>query len=222
MRLVNTLFSQAIRFGEFRLLNGKQLYGRKLVQALEDRYGFIQTPRTVAEFDLTKGISFAHGYYDDRIVIQMLQIYNNGILVETESSTTECLSIIKDVTDLAKDEVSFAFDESSERPQIYQSHIEVETLANLQEKIVAFERISDELNRLVVGNNEIYRNYQFSGLSFAIDPTNKSGPSAFKFERRAGSPLDANLYFSSAPLQTNDHLHLLEVLEKAFSQTSAA
>ena len=41
--------------------------------------------------------------------------------------------------------------------------------------------------------------------------------SKFIFERREGEPFSRNLYFSTAPLRTKDHLELLALLEKAFA-----
>jgi hypothetical protein len=39
----------------------------------------------------------------------------------------------------------------------------------------------------------------------------------FVFERRAGEAYSSNVYFSSAPLQTKDHLKLLDSLELLLS-----
>jgi len=43
-------------------------------------------------------------------------------------------------------------------------------------------------------------------------------PMAFAFERRDGHPFDEALYFSSAPLKTQDHLNCLDDLEKMLAE----
>jgi hypothetical protein len=47
------------------------------------------------------------------------------------------------------------------------------------------------------------------------DPTLiKAGPAAFTIDRRAGKLFSENRYFSNAPLPKDEHIELIEELEK--------
>lgn len=216
MRLVKNLFAQVIRFGDLLPIEGKHLYGRNLVRAFEDKYGFVESPKTVAEFDLSKGVAFLHGYFDNRILIDKVEIYNNGIVVETKSTTDDCLAILKDITEWAKEKASITFVEATQLPQLYQSHVEIEMDIDLMSKLSAFQVVGAELNKMISLYNEVDRHYQLAAFSFHVDQANP-GPMPFKFERRANQPFTSNLFFSSSPLKTGDHLRLLDVLERAFA-----
>ena len=65
------------------------------------------------EFDISKGILFKHGYFDNKIVIDKLQIYNNGIVVDTKETTDDCVLIIKDVIAWAAKNANISFIENT-------------------------------------------------------------------------------------------------------------
>ena len=61
--------------------------------------------------------------------------------------------------------------------------------------------------------------FDFGGLSLATDPTLYAGrkPVAFTLARRVNAPYSEKFFYSSAPLKTDDHVALLQQLEKALS-----
>jgi hypothetical protein len=215
MKVISTLYAQAIRFGTLRPSKGNSLYGINLVRAFEERYGFLESPKTVADFDVSKGITFLHGFFEDKVVIEKAMLYNNGILIETKSTTDDCINIIADIVVWANQNASFIFEEDHSSPKMYLSHFEVEAGVNLQRISDKFQLLSDEINRYMISYGEVGRDYKFSSLAFQLDPTSAS-PMPYKFERRAHQPFGSNLYFSSAPLKTEDHLALLNSLERLF------
>lgn len=215
MKVINTLLAQAIRFGDLTPSKGNSLYGRNLVRAFEEKYGFLESPKTVADFDVSKGITFLHGYFENRVVIDKAMLYNNGIVVETKSTTDDCVNIIGDLIAWANQNANFVFEEDQKLPKLYLSHIEVEVAINMQGISTKFQTLSDEINRCMTSYGETGRDYNLSSLAFQLDPVSR-GPTPFNFERRANQPFASNLYFSSAPLRTQDHMGLIELLEKLF------
>jgi hypothetical protein len=61
--------------------------------------------------------------------------------------------------------------------------------------------------------------FSFAAASLATDDTAMTGrkPVPFTVMRRVNVPFDANIYFSTAPLKTNDHIAALETFERNFS-----
>ena len=215
MKITSTPFAQAIRFGTLKPSKGNGLYGRNLVRAFEEKYGFLESPKTLGDFDVSKGITFLHGYFENRVVIDKAALYNNGILVETKSTTDDCVSIIDDLISWANQNANFILEENHSLQRLYLSHFEVEVAVDLQMISEKFQMLSDEINRFMISYGEIGRDYSLSSLEFQLDPA-RAGPTPFKFERRANQPFASKLYFSSAPLRTQDHMELLELLEKLF------
>ena len=84
MELSSIILSQAIRFGKVTGIGGGVIYGLNLAKACEERYGFLQAPRVLADYDLNKGITFLHGYFD-KVVIDKLQVFPNGNLGRSSS-----------------------------------------------------------------------------------------------------------------------------------------
>ena len=215
MKIISTIFAQAIRFGTLKPSKSNSLYGRNLVRAFEEKYGFLESPKTVADFDVSKGITFLHGFFENRVVIEKAVLYYNGIVIETKSTTDDCVSIIADIIAWANQNANFIFEVDLAMPKLYLSHFEVEVGINLQGISKKFQMLSDTIDKCMISYGEVGRKYKCSSLTFQLDPAS-GGPTPFKFERRAHQPFGSNLYFSSAPLRTQDHLDLLELLEGLF------
>jgi hypothetical protein len=76
------------------------------------------------------------------------------------------------------------------------------------------KQISQYLSNTVEEGNRIF---QFGGVSFWPDPVGKVDPNPFTFERAINVPFSENRYYSAAPLPTDKHLELLDVLESILS-----
>lgn len=55
--------------------------------------------------------------------------------------------------------------------------------------------------------------FDFQGISLGTNPELSEKPLLIRFEREVNTVFSENRYFSSAPLETKDHLSLLESLE---------
>jgi hypothetical protein len=56
--------------------------------------------------------------------------------------------------------------------------------------------------------------YEATSLAFSTDFKDGTPLVSFKFERQINIPFSEHRYYSSAPVHTDDHLELLESLEK--------
>lgn len=82
MKLSQIAFGQAIRFMKISPSAGQTIYGKTLSAAFEEKYGFLEGPKVVSDFDTNKGVTFLHGFFKGTIVIEKAVIYNDGMIVE--------------------------------------------------------------------------------------------------------------------------------------------
>ncbi|MCR6734370.1 MAG: hypothetical protein NVV83_09915 [Afipia sp.] len=69
-----------------------------IINSLQERYGFVEVPRTVADLDFKTGVSFLRGYFKNKI-IDKFQIYENGILCQAEQDNALCDDFLGEVLD---------------------------------------------------------------------------------------------------------------------------
>ena len=214
MKLQEIHFSQSVRFLNTASPTRGNIYGVALLRAFEERYGFLQGPRTVADFDSTKGIVFLHGFFRDNIVIDRFQIFNDGVVCETKAPVEQADSFIEDALKWAAEEVKLEV--GVEKGRIYNSHIVVHSSVQIEKKFQLFSEFGSRIAKAIAsygGRN--LTDFKLAGLRFFYDgsslPTPK--PTPFSFERRDGQPHDSGLYYSMAPLRSEDHLTLLKELE---------
>lgn len=213
MKLISTSTTQVIRF-----IEPKEGIGPRspipLINWLQETYGFVQVPRAIAELNLQAGVNFLQGYYQGQI-IEKFSVYNNGLLCESKLHT--------DVGDSFLDEIFSSVPtkfgiEIKEAGRAYLSQMEVQMPNDIGE---IFKKFSSA-GKLIVDTIERYgvhvsaEEYRCIGLKMHYDQTGKDRPHSpeFVFERRAATPYSENVYFSSAPLRTSDHMQMLEVFEK--------
>src|ERR1700690_910099 len=60
------------------------------------RYAFAKVPQSLADLDFQKGALFAAGRFED-IAIDQVQLFHNGIAVDTRSSTENSFRILEDI-----------------------------------------------------------------------------------------------------------------------------
>jgi hypothetical protein len=212
MKLISILSSQVIRLGRVAGKGGGPVYGLNLTKLCEQRYGFLQSPRTLEDYNLKTGVTFLHGYFEQRIVIDKLQIFENGILVEARADTDECEAFLDDAIAWATEQGGFTFQLDASMPRMYQSTLEVQTSAlesKLSDKAIATgKRIAETMR----GYGVLTPDWLPAGVSFG---NGQAGDVAsFRFERREGTPPPPHTFFAAAKMRTKDHLKVLEFLEQ--------
>lgn len=212
MQLESILFGRAIRLLPIAGSSRGRIYGVQLVRACEDRYGFWQGPRTVDDFDLSKGVTFLHGHFQDRVVIDKLQIFENGLLAEAKANTDECDAFLDDFIEWLRTVIGSDVTEGSTNPRLYYSNLVVRCIFSLAERLPQLTDIGREAANMFRTYNQTSLDFELVGLSYA---SGAGTVPIFRFERKEGSAEEERLYFCAAPLRTNDHLVIIEHLESA-------
>jgi len=189
-------------------------YFPDLVKAVVQRYHFAKFPQKIEDFDESKGITFQGGRTED-FTIDQIVVFEHAIYVDTSTSTEASQNLLIEMLSwLAKDN-GLTFEPRLITRCTYVSQLTFFSDSMTKAFSPALIRLSEKLNKRVP---EYYRqplNYVPNGFLLSYDPLSiKAGPSNFSIERRADVLYSENKYFSSAPLPTNEHIALLEELEK--------
>ena len=225
MELTSILLGQVVRLLKADSPIGG-IYMPMAVQALKDRYGFVQVPTVLQDFDLTKGITLSHGRFvinsssqQREIVIYQLQIYDDGVVVSTQADIDDANLFVDDFINWSIKAYGSKIDPRIPIQSFYNSHVEFHSDISLDD----FFPGSSEIGKGIVGALESYGQkplpFQVSSVSLYIDTTQTKAviPGSFTLARREKVPFSTNLYFSSAPLKTKDHLALLGKIENLAS-----
>jgi hypothetical protein len=216
MQLKSILTSQAIRFFADAERIAEHRSPVPMIRGLQDRYGFVEVPLTVAELDFTKGVTFLRGYYNDSI-IEKLQIYENGLLCEAKADNSIADDFMGEILNWAATEHKIPVKETGVKAFV--SQLEVITSIDLGAVFPKINAIGGLLAQALKSYGQPVPNYAISGIKMHYDSaaTPVPRPPEFVFERRAGQSYSANEFFSSAPLRTKDHMYILGEIEKLFT-----
>jgi len=216
MRLNKYMASQAIRYIETDGAENERQSPVPFIRQFEDRYGFAQVPHTLAELNLKTGVIFLRGYFKGKI-IDKFQVYENGFLCEAHEDNALCDEFIDDVLSWVPQLLKKEIRQSTLKA--YLSQIEITATSDLNKVFNKLLEAGTLISSLLKNYGQLTEPFGISGFKMHYDIHEKPFPRSpeFLFERRAGESYDKQTYFSSAPLRSDDHLKVLEVVEAAFA-----
>lgn len=217
MKLREILVGQAIRFIRLQEPIGG-IFIPEFVKAVQEQYKFVTVPKTLAEFDRSKGIKFEHGYFmlgDRKIVLDRVDIFNNGISVGTRAYTEDVDQFLDSVIEWSTTVMGMRQDTSSPVEKLFLSNVEVEMKNVLSTRSKFSDAVSKSLSKQLAEYGLQAKAFETIGITMHFDSLKLSSPipTNFKLERREGHEFGKNVFFSSAPLKTKDHLELLQQME---------
>lgn len=215
MRVVTPLSGRVTWLFETSELNPRGLSLHHACLELKTKYSF-STPKTREEIDAPKsGIKFENGIFkpsgSDGFTVQ-LTIFNDGLVAEAWAGTDYAEDFLNDAMNFAQKQLGLTFSPDMIRRKRYGSSLLVESeigLAKLSDLLGATSASLSAATGSVFGVN---------GITLAPDPTVPTdGVVPFMIERRNNVPWATNRFFSSAPLQTDQHESLLRQLEESMA-----
>jgi hypothetical protein len=223
MEIQVTLLARSIRLVKVSTAVG---YWPDVVKELGAHYSFARIPdiQEILEAQKAgsaKGAEFHLGRLrraDGRlIVIEKFTVFNDGLVVDTRTSTGDCDLFLDNIEQWAKTNLSAI---KNVGRSFYLSQLEVKLQANEYAKM--FDPLGDQIFALMTeyGVPSGITPFRLGTFALAMEPSHIPGiqPSPFSIERRINIPFNENVFFAQAPLRTSDHIKLLDLLEQALAR----
>jgi len=195
------------------------------LSAVLGRYKFVDFPSQPHQFfpaDSNDPINFRHGKIEiggKTIVIAWLQIFQSGVAISTDSDTKDSDLVLDDVLDWAASRFNLEF--KIVRPGFgHLSQIVVQLERNLSDYFPALKPVLADVQSKLDDFYTAKPAYELTSLLFHFDQSihPSLAPNGIRLEPRAGVPFDQRLYYSEAPLSTENHLELIQRIEAALSR----
>jgi hypothetical protein len=211
MNILYVGLARTIWLFDFALLNPTGMSLRGVIEEIGKRYQFAKTPKNEFDFDEQRSLSFKSGTFVGQRKIPLLvglNIYSDGVVADTMSSTDESTELLNDLAKWLKD--TYGLVVPSERIVNYLSQIDFRMevpLVNLNPRL-------NSLLKLIEGRVSTKIPLDVASIQFWTEDFGKpSTPAAIRIERKISASFSANHYFSQAPLTTKDHIALLNEFE---------
>jgi hypothetical protein len=221
MKLISTDIARTTWLFPTTELNPLGLSLTKAFLGLAARYDFKKFPKHTLDIDPeSKGLLFNEGTFrteDGRDLLAKLTIFNDGVVADTWSSTSDSEDFLKDGLQWLKKEYGFGIPVDRKIGKLYLSQLTVTTdkkIAGLNPKLQSFaDLVAEKMENRWENNKGFYTD----GIGFGPnDPTTPLAPGRFRFELKAGTKAEDKRYFAIAPMPTDVHIQLVEKLESLF------
>lgn len=216
MELLSVIKARSIWIFDFGELNprGKRIHN-ELFQWLREKYSFTKSPSSVDDLDETKALAFLDGIFQasaSDVVAIDLKIYSDGFVVDSRSSTKVSDSFIEEVLTNAAKDLGLAYTSKLIQKKLYLSELNVSCKSALQTLNPKLSAFTNKISQLV--NREV----ELASIGFWSEQKTPGQFFPFRFERKLNAAFSEDRYYSTAPLQTEDHLNLLDELEMILSE----
>jgi hypothetical protein len=173
----------------------------------------MESPSKLEDFDASKGVTFKGGFFDGQSIDE-LTIYNDGVKIDTRSSTEGGQKIIVDTLEWLGDAALITYKPDMLIRWAFLSQIVVHSDIDIGAIHPAYGLLSEQIGGYVNERTGEDFKYRVNGFSCNFQKINGNYSIAqFVFERRGTTPDSQNQYYSQAPLSTLQHLDVLETFE---------
>lgn len=214
MDLIAPLKAQTLRFGVPHTETGA-IFLPDVVSRLKEVFRFVEVPSKLSEYNLDAGVIMQYGTWNN-VSFSMLKIYNNGMLIDGVSTTDALDSVLDEVESIMLSDFNTRIVSSRPVARLYTSQMEVRVSAEVVEALEVFVGLRARLREMVRAYGVDTADYIVNGFGLASDhalSATPAKPGRFLFERRADRKFEENIFFAEAPLQTAEHLALLNEME---------
>lgn len=190
---------------------------RNLINAatkLVERYQFKKMP-TLDELASTKQV-FQIGMFEDE-QIDTFEIYSDGVVVKSGCHSDVLEAFLANLNDWVESELGFERIETHSNGIAFSSEVLVEMAPEVFAALDSYNVLASNVTRLLSRQSgRQFKLFSAAGVMFAPNDPDLSGlkPVPFRLERKLSTDFSKNIFYSSAPLKTKDHLEVLRKLEE--------
>lgn len=217
MNILYIGLARTIWLFDLALLNPTGMSLKGVIEEIAKRYQFAKAPKNELDFDDQRSLSFKGGTFSGQRkvpIVVSLNIYFDGLVADTMSSTDETIEFLNDLAKWLNDTYGLAV--PKERRVNYLSQIDFRSdvsLINLNRRLEAFAANLENFAK------DKERRYEVGSIQLWTEDVGKPGSMApVKIERKISAPFSTNHYFSQAPLPTAAHTELLNEFEVILKQ----
>lgn len=215
MKLLAVRMARSIWLVPVYFLNPKGVFTRPIIEAMKARYSFLKTPLDNPFPKPDEGYKYENGAFNGKsgpVIITSATIHNDGIVVDTRSSTDDADAFLDDAINWGSKEFGMQPTAALPIKKLYGSELNV---AFEKAPLILNPKLSKFLNDVSSAIGGLGKGIAgFSGVQLATDPSVSDKPAQFRFEREINVPYGENRYYSFAPITTDAHIKLLEKLEE--------
>jgi len=199
-----------------------QAITQEAIEKISERYKFKAPPTMAAALEAQKKnepVYFAAGEFMSTSgvnVIVDLKVYNDGLLADCRSNTKDSERFLADLFSWLPTGLGLPKTEVPIRKKIYVSELQMESKHQLEMINPKLATLNKSLAAMVPKGSAT--SYEVSSFALATDPKDGTPLINFIFERLINIPFAEHRYHSSAPVHTEDHLELLESLERILTE----
>jgi len=186
-----------------------------IIGQLVGAFNFQRYPTKPEDFDEAKGVTFLEGNWRG-VNVPKMQIYNNGIVVDTQASTDESERIFVEAMEWARENLGLTFNANMIQRRRYLSDIVVTSDVPILDGLAPIQRLTENMQAFAAAILED-EHFKYGGVRLDIDfeRFQRQAPIApFPIQRRQNSLFRDGAYYSEAPLPTALHFELLQKYEE--------
>jgi hypothetical protein len=188
---------------------------QKVIEGITKKYQFVKAPQNLADLVEKKALSFTAGTFLNPkgvSVLVTLNIYPDGFVVDTMSSTNDSTAFLAELMTWLTKEFGLQVPPNIRKGFVSQIDFECD---------VPMTKLNSKLEQFIKSIESVVRTADRKAWHFDVgainfwteDVSSTSAPAMVKFERKISAPFAANHYFSQAPVETDSHKQLLDEFE---------
>lgn len=187
-----------------------------LSDALVEAYDFDEQPDdapTTLGNTTQPSIKFENGQFDtpNGVVRVGLELYADGIVADTSISTDITDAFVQHALNWGNATFGLNYDPRLLMKKMYASEVVVRLNSSFSKHLTPLNAFAELLTKAIPGGQR----YAPIGVNFSsVAPT----PNPFFIERRANTPIDSNVFYSKASIDTALHLKLLGEFDALLGQ----
>lgn len=192
-----------------------QLYLPAATADFAKKYEFVEFPKSLEAMQATR-VEFRHGRFNN-VSIENVALYHDGVVVTSRASSNVLEEFLDDVIAYMTEQWGVTFTKAFSVNKMYESTLTFHSEKDILKPLAAMKDVGRSISDRLNGATGAAIDFHPFGIGLSADnamiPSMRPVP--FRIERREGVEFSANLYFSAAPLKTDDHLEILDEWEKS-------